>query len=124
MQQIIELIKTNLLPEGRAIATAASFELMFKNTPSITVDRFLNAMMSLSIQKEANEPINVTARRTTCGEIANLMPFNASNDLDVVWEEWVNFLQTELELVPPEQVGRYSAMLTTAIRELNELRVN
>ena len=124
MENIVSSIKTTLQPEGRAIATAASFELFFNNAPSLNEGSLDKALRILATSKNENEIPPLAARRATCAEIANLTDGRGGSIETAVkaWAEWVAYLTAQIATVPDDQKGRYSAMLATAERELAELK--
>lgn len=122
--QIIESIKTSLLPEGRATATAATFEL-FMSVTGISESNLKDGLLFLSASDKENEEGHIMARRATCKEVADLIaPELARGSVTATqaWGKWVDHLRNQVEIVPNDQKGRYSAMLATAERELKELQ--
>jgi hypothetical protein len=124
MKNIVDSIKTNLQPQGRAIATSGSFELFFKNAPSLNEGSLDKALRVLATAKSEGEAGNVAGRRATCAEVANLTDGRGGSIETAVkaWGEWVAYLSLQIATVPDDQKGRFSAMLATAERELAELK--
>jgi hypothetical protein len=124
MKKLVETIKTALVPEFRAIATAASFQQMFAACPELTEGSLSLALSILAITKEENEPIPTTERRETCAEISALCnPIGGSIENAVTaWGNWVDVLTSQSTIVPPDAQGRILGMLATAKRELAELQ--
>ena len=124
---LIEKIKTTLQPEGRAIATANSFQQFLEqnsNSKFFQLDGgSLKASLNyLAISKQEDEHPAILARRRTCGEVANLIDDNATNPSASAWREWVNYCQMQASTVLDEDRPRWSTMAATAEREYNELR--
>ena len=125
VEEITGQIKKYLLPEGRAIATAATFDLMLKNSPSLDEGSLRKALMILKKEKSESEPPQISARRQTCLDVEEFCgDIYGGRILTAVkgWSEWVEYLRGQICIIPDDQKGRYLAMLATAERELIELQ--
>lgn len=111
-------------PEGRAMATAATFEL-FMSVTGISESNLKEGLLFLSASDNENEPCHVVGRRATCKEVAYLIAPNQPRGevtTTQAWEKWATYLVQQVDCVPDDQKGRYSAMLATAEREFAELK--
>lgn len=121
---IIASIKSNIKPEGRAMATASTFEL-FMSVTGISEGSLKQGLTLVSVPYNEDEPANVSARRATCKEVANLIEKDhrlGEITATDAWGKWVSYLKDQVNIVPDDQRGRYAAMLATAERELAELQ--
>jgi hypothetical protein len=136
MTEIVEKIKVGLQPQGRAIATAASFEL-FLTYAELDETQLVAALNVLSNPLDFDTEISVVKRRQTLEEIVTIFNPAATHKPSVTkddfitsknairngWIKWVAFLNVEKDIVPVDQKNRYLAMLETAERELYELKM-
>lgn len=124
MQVLIQNIKESLQPKGRALAIASTFEL-FMSVTGIDESNLKEALAFLAVPDSKNEPRHVTYRRTTCKEVAQLIPSDQPRGyvsiVEAAWSKWVEYLKDQVSTTSGYEKVRFTAMLETAERELFEL---
>lgn len=126
MKELIELVKKNLQPEGRAIATARTLQEMWDVLPELGPNMLIDPLITLiSTPKEGDTP-PILARRKTLAEIQSLAKTLASNPIPAapsLWEKWQKYCLKQVDIATDEGAkARYQAMADTAEREFNEMK--
>lgn len=129
--QLIETVKLQMQPTGRANATAHSLQQLKIYIPGdVTLADLIVGWRTLSHASDQGEEQNVLKRRATCRELADIASQlttdqgNLSQAIKTwrkwadAWRKWADAFEKEKE----DEVFRQATMANTFTRELTELQ--
>jgi len=121
LNRLIEAVKSQMQPPGRAMATAGTLQELSIFIPNdVTLADLVTGWRIVSHPLKQEEEIAIERRRITCGELADMASQFTSVEGNLAqaiktWQKWV-------EAFNKSDVPRQVNMATTFARELKELQ--
>lgn len=121
LDRLIETVKSQMQPPGRAMATAGTLQELSIFIPNdVTLADLVIGWRTLSRPLKQDEEISIERRRFTCGELADMASQFTSVEGDLTqaiktWQKWA-------EAFNKSDVPRQINMANTFARELKELQ--
>ena len=121
--EFVAAVRTQMVPEARANATASTLEQIIKYVPAeLTLRDLADAWSYLASQGANNDDPRIAGRRKTCGELAKIADqFTEGIGIDATNATTIDAWRIWRDTFAYSDDPRQKAMAETFDRELNEL---